>query len=834
MMDDPWGSPWATDEAAADSSFPAGLPTINLPAAPAPATLSSRGNSPRVSPRVSVSGGSPWKEEDDAWGGWNDAKSGTSSPGWGRSPGLKPALVREERDVSPGPWMGRKSRDKAFDSAISLEKDKGAPAHEPEDLWQKQEEMRDGPPAVPIVQPEPSDEDSSVSEPDDPVRATSPHNEPPGPALSAEDRPEPVRQSSKVQELVDMFDGIAKGSVSPAESSIATPPLQRARDVGTGQIGGQDEQGDEAVASQTTAAPDKALDVDITARAPEPEVSPTANGWPEDEATGESGTLSPIPRVRINTDIQWPVDLSHLDDLFPSTVDHEVEPEPLPDTIIDDTFATISERKTWYRISRFGSKRKHDTGNDENYVRVDWAHSAVRDKSIRIVRRWMEEDSIAGRVTLGARQKGAIGGSMFNWDSKAEPVDVGALLGRGRGHERRMSKDSKGSKGMIAPPPEGPAFGWSSQTTSPTSTSFSAASRAQVNGAMGAKSRPQSLIMPPQSRVSRPIESPVQPKARPQSLVMPPAQAMFRPSIDSALASPSLAAAWDRSTTVSKPAEEDEDDWGEMVSSPTVAAVDTFGSVDSQPPRTMKAVGEDVTPPSAANLALKGSPIMAESSLKQPKASGEDQTLPSATTFAWDDIERRSSDAPVAPTTTETNPDEEAFGWAEFEKPASKTPEPIPNPNTQPSAAAFGWEDFEKPLQPTQKASSPVKSPTSPMAFGWAAFEEPKKGTPTVNAETAPLSNLAQVPAVEPVEPVADATMMAPKLSSPTTASPLSQTSQPEAASVVTATPSPPITSHAQPQSSKGHANPSLDSTEDGATVARILHELPDLSYMLR
>src|SRR6478609_5242817 len=78
------------------------------------------------------------------------------------------------------------------------------------------------------------------------------------------------------------------------------------------------------------------------------------------------------------------------------------------DVIIDDSFTSISERKAWYLMSRPGSMRKHNLGDDENYVRVGWGNSQVREQAIRIVRRWMEEDSITGRVVLG-RRGGAVG-----------------------------------------------------------------------------------------------------------------------------------------------------------------------------------------------------------------------------------------------------------------------------------------------------------------------------------------------------------------------------------------------------------------------------------------
>lgn len=163
------------------------------------------------------------------------------------------------------------------------------------------------------------------------------------------------------------------------------------------------------------------------------------------------------PWVLNDLGISYPVDLTKLDDLFPSTPAIAVEAELVPDVIIDDTFASSSERKAWYRVSRFGSKRKHDLGGDDNYVRVGWSGSQIRDRTTQTVRRWMEEDSITGRVVLG-RRLGGSGAVMFNWNSTA-PVEIGEFLGR---HSRNSSMTVKSA----APSPTASSFGWASSVPS--------------------------------------------------------------------------------------------------------------------------------------------------------------------------------------------------------------------------------------------------------------------------------------------------------------------------------------------------------------------------------
>ncbi|KAL2754753.1 hypothetical protein ACRALDRAFT_1064568 [Sodiomyces alcalophilus JCM 7366] len=117
------------------------------------------------------------------------------------------------------------------------------------------------------------------------------------------------------------------------------------------------------------------------------------------------------------------VDHSHLKTLFPGleskVTGSDVE---IPDHIITDSFESVSERKTWYRISRFGPSRKHDLGEDDHFTLITWPTSTVRPETIRIVRRWMEEDSIFGRSFRGSLANGASGRS-FGWGQKASPVD---------------------------------------------------------------------------------------------------------------------------------------------------------------------------------------------------------------------------------------------------------------------------------------------------------------------------------------------------------------------------------------------------------------------------
>ncbi|RBQ65773.1 hypothetical protein FVER14953_04776 [Fusarium verticillioides] len=193
-----------------------------------------------------------------------------------------------------------------------------------------------------------------------------------------------------------------------------------------------------------------------------------------DTASHEATPKEPAPAPPKPPSEPFSIDTTKLDNIFPSVETSFPSPEPIPDVIIDDSFTSISERKAWYLMSRPGSMRKHNLGDDENYVRVGWGNSQVRDQAIRIVRRWMEEDSITGRVVLG-RRGGAAGAKIFNWDSSAPSteISISELLAR-KNHSRHASAASKGTVAS----PTAAAFGWGSNPIpSPTAAAPSSVPR---------------------------------------------------------------------------------------------------------------------------------------------------------------------------------------------------------------------------------------------------------------------------------------------------------------------------------------------------------------------
>ncbi|KAF5007750.1 hypothetical protein FDECE_5946, partial [Fusarium decemcellulare] len=425
-MEDPWGSPWTNDSP----------PKIDLPALPPHAHFSVDHNSQRASPALT-----PWNDDDDAWGGWAEAGK-DSSPRWGRSPGLRPigGSPAGSRLSSPAPeaWgnlmtleSARVRDERNGDSAISLGEGlrpiearavtrTPSPARDLKesvaDIWRQPD------PALSIrsVSPLPSEDDDRPGSPDGP----------PGPALRRGKRPEPLRQpSNKVQGLVEMYDDMAKRShsVSPIDPSMRKASGNESPVPDLTPEAEDQERLEPKLETELEPEPETKV---------EPELSPTLVEEPEkeeveekteevpdeDQAQAESDSWSdfesptqdeevleepetkvaqeeaPVAETKVPDEapreplqprpkrpsIPFAIDMSKLDDLFPSVEASFPTPEPVPDVIIDDTFSSISERTAWYRMSRFGSIRKHNMGDDENYVRIGWANSEVRGKAIRI------------------------------------------------------------------------------------------------------------------------------------------------------------------------------------------------------------------------------------------------------------------------------------------------------------------------------------------------------------------------------------------------------------------------------------------------------------------
>ncbi|KKP03167.1 hypothetical protein THAR02_04737 [Trichoderma harzianum] len=598
-MEDPWGSPWAADSSA----------KIELPIAPQNAHFSADHLFPRRnsrSPAPPSRSRSPAWEDDDAWGGWNggDASgSGKESPGWGRSPGLKPLQgAPSVRSISPDPWKDvalkrldttaleneeRKPRerraseasgdDRVVDSAISF-----GDEHE----LQKEEDLKNDIPVVvpPFVDIDATDEAwPAEAAPEAPAAEVvipaiqleqpdfSPDTEAPVPPAIPLEQPDfSPDTEAPVPSVVDdkEQDGVLFTAEGPVrkEETIAPqnsfeveeeqqpiPPAKVIEDEVV--ISGQEivqpplDVESEVVAENERQQQEPWDDIPPVPTVSEPDV------WQTSTTPFESDV---VERPASQTSkIHFPIDLAKLDDLFPSTPPIKTEPELVPDVIIDDTFASSSERRAWYRVSRYGSKRKHDLGGDENYVRVSWSKSQVRERTTQTVRRWMEEDSITGRVVLG-RRLGGSGAVMFNWNSPAPQVEIGEFLGR---HSRNSSLTVQ------------------SPVASPTASSFAWASSVPSSPAVSRHPLANELTRGD----AQEARSPKEPKADSarQSLSLDPPPQHTRAHIPSPIQIPPT-------YPINK---DDDDDWGEMMTATPTTTMsfedeDTVSNRHSIPPKS--------------------------------------------------------------------------------------------------------------------------------------------------------------------------------------------------------------------------------------------------------
>ncbi|KJZ74467.1 hypothetical protein HIM_06063 [Hirsutella minnesotensis 3608] len=494
-MEDPWGDPWATDTPA----------KINLPAAPRGAYFATdRIVSPR---RSQADASSPWHQDDegsgadhDAWNGWGDAAASRLGAGWGRSPGLKPlagaldlnsfsapslhpwtdaaadvrgADAKSENSLAEGTAV--KARDETVDAGHTAPKpQEDLPVktplrlhHDVHEIWGDQGATDDDP-----LADEAASERGPESTVQEPQRSESPDGIPRR-AIGGQVRTETGRQASKVQELVEMYDGMARRRVSPpasvvtvmkkqddvARDSLPTPEddLPESPVVDVVKASHDTDQADtsreeESIRPETVeqqSIPLKPVDE------PKP-VNEDSSAPPEAWTEQSSWEMKDKPPQSL-----FSVDLSLLDELFPSdqSIPSQQDEEPSSHSISRELFNTVSERRAWYRISRFSSMRRYDQGDEDDYVRVSWGVSRVRERTLGIVRQWMEQDSLGGRVVLG-RRVGTGGASMFNWDSAAAPVEIGELFKKKSGAASASVPGQVLRPGSAALPPVGSLAGW--------------------------------------------------------------------------------------------------------------------------------------------------------------------------------------------------------------------------------------------------------------------------------------------------------------------------------------------------------------------------------------
>ncbi|KAI8951478.1 hypothetical protein F4801DRAFT_290168 [Xylaria longipes] len=380
------------------------------------------------------------------------------------------------------------------------------------------------------------------------------------------------KTSGKVQELVGRYDGLARAaSEEPpilgqceslrTESRVESWERSEIEDGDDGAGFGDFEEA-LANADRATASPSEASFFSAFSSTPKAEIKDVFARKPRhkgEDGTNVTETTHVQPRKVANEfrDISFDTNLADLDKLFPKLPDSlasgSTEDWEVSDHVVSDSFATISERKSWYRISRYGSMRKHNSGDDENYHRVTWQTSRLHDDTVKIVRRWMEEDSYAGKATLGGTKRTGF----FDWDSDAAPVKLDEVF-------RRKKPATKHTRTTSIP-----ATNAALQSPSAVERPYRNSTGISLPTELASGSQPVAPVPSFGWNSEAPTTCPLPHSG--QNMNSIPAPALGK--ITSHRLEPIQLASTD----------EDDDDWGEMVSSPRVTEANVEPSVSAFP-----------------------------------------------------------------------------------------------------------------------------------------------------------------------------------------------------------------------------------------------------------
>ncbi|KAF4628882.1 hypothetical protein G7Y89_g9266 [Cudoniella acicularis] len=414
------------------------------------------------------------------------------------------------------------------------------------------------------------------------------------PRTSLEDeprRPHMPRQVSKVKELVEHFDTLAKmdedSETINGRSSLTEGRDEKSQgseddmdDFGDFEEGQSDD--DEELAAQTS--PDLSI----------PKTRPV-------ESSNIQEATSPPPTEKKDLGpVEFKPDISLLAKIYQDSESETPEKIFIPDTISHDSFTTTEERKIWYRVSRYGPMRKHNTRDDENYVRVNWLKSQVRVETLKTVARWIEEDRMSGHVVLGGASKA---GSIFGWnDTKSKPASISAAFAsknatkkpevapvdpateiprewpKGLVRDRSTSTRRSSVKSVKSPEEtkskQSPVatFGWNTtpensnrpQSRPPTTKRPSGSISSIVSVSNGSSPKHKRSSSSRQSSISSPTKT-IPANDAPQRPVSP-------IKVSTTLPPKPLLQKLTPAPALKQLSNDDDDDWGEMVSSPAVTA----------------------------------------------------------------------------------------------------------------------------------------------------------------------------------------------------------------------------------------------------------------------
>ncbi|KAH7071143.1 hypothetical protein BKA63DRAFT_517394 [Paraphoma chrysanthemicola] len=560
-------------------------------------------------------------------------------------------------------------------------------------------------------------------------------------------------------------------------------------------------------------------------------------------STSDAKAISGIVTTGVE---RFEVDADLMGQLFPTSKENtELVEAP------EDPIFSISARKAWYRLTRKQTMREYNNGNDDDsYVRVNWASSSIRTEVNNIVGRWAREDRISG-TGPGAR-------ASFYWDTPAPTEsELNAMHARQRSSVSIASATAqKESNAPALSTTATVAFNWSSPTATTNPWHQDSPGIRSTSSPIAPRHPAVTKVQRQEGRAVSVDLTPRQPNAAKHARTLttnvetPIAPSLVSPPITNTSTVPASLETWSaldaldstpapKSDPVDAPVDDD-DEWGEMVSTPTVSTPttteppsvptsqkDTLSTSATTPKSTRSTTGQDQSPDT-----MHAAPIVRLRSAISPTSA-----LFKANSFVPMSVEQ----GPIGPGILKPVSRSSSSTIKKIEKPSTSIePEPAPAPASIEVAKSSTLEDlWSSPgIQTPEKETSRVSTPPLPVEPAVVAPARPS--TPPLQVTAAAQSNVdawadADFSFFESAAPAAPPRSKKEPSDRPSTLdSPRRSISV--ASSTRTFSRSPPRKITPPPvQPLTGATNiAQRRKAEEDQIIEQILSGLPDLSYMLR
>jgi hypothetical protein len=538
-------------------------------------------------------------------------------------------------------------------------------------------------------------------------------------------------------------------------------------------------------------------------------------------------------------------------------------PSELPEAP-DDPVSSTSTRKAWYRLSRKQTMREYNSGTvDDNYVRVNWKTSHIRSEVVKTVSRWATEDRMAGRGP-GAR-------ASFYWDTPAPPpMDPF--------HARKKSSISVSSPVGMPTRDNVPkletdvpaAFNWSSP-------SAGANPWGEPTEDVRAVSSP---VVPPKhtsvarlQRQERPVSADLTPRPKDPTSHKRTATTvdLFNGTAPAPLISP-LSPPKPPTTTPADPwatlgaldtnpppaptsnipqADDEDEDWGEMVESPVVSAktpIADMSAFSAPPSRNATVSTPSTTPRSIRSSPLQPLPPTSGSKHASPIVRLKGTVSPTSALFKANAFVPASvEDGPIGPgmlkarkRETEPTADSPPRAMAQLDEVLDTTQADATVPRETVSTPEDEFSPFEASLPsptpdpakatsppPPQTHTDPEPEPTHDLDL--SIFDTPLLSTSTSTAAPPPPISASNDDPWSIFDDPAPAPI--PKAYSTRSTRSTSTTSTPSA---FTRTPPRPMATPPKQPLTSATSSAQRRKAEEDEIIRAIIEGLPDLGYMLR